>query len=331
MKSTIRRTLHSMGTEFDLTHCTSRELNLNQFDMDLEDKNKIYWFHCDLKQPEMLKTLKEKLNLSPELLKLCQKEARVPLVKDTSDTLTIRIQCPSSDHLNSEQEITFQNLIIHLTPKYCLTASFQTPLPLKMFQETYAKSLKYAKTPCFILFLILDNTVNDYASMLFNLEEVVEEADVSIRTSHAALYKEMMNTKKQIMKTKRYAASICDILMRISARKIFVISEDCRISLLELFNHSKMLLQEADAIRDIVNGTLDQINNALMHRMNETMRILTAFAAIFMPLSLISGIYGMNFHWMPELTWKYGYFWALFLMIFCALGLLSWFKKMRWF
>ena len=68
-----------------------------------------------------------------------------------------------------------------------------------------------------------------------------------------------------------------------------------------------------------------------MQKMNESIRILTAFASIFLPLTLITGIYGMNFRRIPELSWTYGYFYALSLIVICAGALLYLFKKMKWF
>lgn len=118
--------------------------------------------------------------------------------------------------------------------------------------------------------------------------------------------------------------------MRISARKIPVISKECQVSLRNLFDHSQMVFVQLDSVRDNLNSTLDQIDNFLMQKMNSTMKILTAFAAIFLPLSLIAGIYGMNFK-MPEYHWKYGYLWPLSLMTLIGGTLIWFFKRKRWF
>lgn len=133
------------------------------------------------------------------------------------------------------------------------------------------------------------------------------------------------------MKVKRYTIAIREILMRITSRNILVISEQCRTSLYNLSNHCHLIVNEIDSLRDMLNGLLGQIDNQLMQNMNETMKVLTAFAAIFLPLSLITGIYGMNFYWMPELGWKYGYFGALGLIVLCALLLFLIFRKKKWF
>jgi magnesium transporter len=182
-----------------------------------------------------------------------------------------------------------------------------------------------------MLFLILDDIINDYSNILFHFERVTDQIDLDVRTSNSDAYSNVMSIKKNVMKIKRFVMAICDFLMRISGRKISVISESCRLSLANLFSHTQMIVNEADAIRDILNGILAQIDNALMTRMNETMRILTAFASIFLPMTLIAGIYGMNFHIMPELEWDYGYYYALGLMLACAGTLLFIFKRFKWF
>ncbi len=323
--------LHFVCVEFHLHERAYFQRSLHDFDLTSQNKNKIFWIHCDLSEEDIFRQLSEKLHLPDDVIQLCDQSDTMPKLIDTDDSLTIRIQCPLSTELKHREGIAFENLIIHLTDEYCLTLS-SSPLPsLLSFTEAYPKALKYAKTPCFILFLVLDNVINDYSDILFDLDLLADQMDLHIKETHHNIYVEVMDIKNYVMKVKHHIAALRDILMRISGRKITVVSEQCRVSLNNLFNHSQMVVSEADAVRDILNSTLDKIDNALMQKMNETMKILTAFAAIFLPLTLIAGIYGMNFHWIPELTWKYGYFWALFLMILCGAVLLYVFKKMKWF
>lgn len=180
------------------------------------------------------------------------------------------------------------------------------------------------------IFLILDNIINDYAQFLFNFEVISDQMDVKVRESHDDIHSDVNNIRHRVMEIKRCTVAIREILMRLSGRKIAVISEECRISLSNLFNQSQMVFNEIDSIRDMLNAMLSQMDYHLMHRMNQTMQVLTAFAAIFLPLTLITGIYGMNFHNMPELNWYYGYYYALILIFVCGVGLYYMFKKMKW-
>lgn len=316
--------------EFDITSRSFKQLSLDELAINFQDKSKIYWIHSDLNQQDILKKLAEKLQLPREVIEWCQQEDMLPKLLDSDDALTLQVQCLLATEANNAKA-SFSRLVIHLTAQFCFTASSE-PIPaLLEFMKNHHKAIRYAQTPCFILFLIFDNVINDYARALFNIELTVDQMDLRIRTMHKNIYNEVMDIKQDAMKIKRQTIAIREILMRISGRKISVISDQCRTSLYNLSNHGHMLVHESDSIRDILNGLLDQIDNALMQTMNETMKVLTAFAAIFLPLTLITGIYGMNFHWMPELQWKYGYFWALSLIILCAIGLLAFFKTRKWF
>lgn len=317
--------------EFNLLNKSFREISLKELDIAHSNPELLYWIHCDLKQTENFNKVASKLKLPDELIALCQNEDMMPKVIDSNDALIIQIQCLATTELNKKNIPYFANLIIYLTNKFCFTASDKPIDAVLEFTHSFQKAMHYAKTPCFIVFLILDDVVNDYAKVLFTFELLAEEMDLHLYKVQQQGYRRVINLKHQVMQLKRYMISLREILMRISGRNIEVISNQCRHSLSNLSNHVHMVVHESDSIRDILNGLLDQIDNALMQKLNETMRVLTAFAAIFLPLTLITGIYGMNFHWMPELNWKYGYFFALGLIACCACILLYIFKRMKWF
>lgn len=322
---------HSIIIEFNITEKYSKAISLEEINVTATENNKIYWVHCDLSDKSLLEKTLEKLRLPEYVTESFADNEGFPRVFEADDDLLIQIQCLLSENILIENELIFQSLFIFLTDRYCFTASLSPLPPITTFAKTYAKSIRYAKTPCFILFLIFDNVINDYASLIRDFEILADKTDLEIHLSERKAYQAAMETKKHVLRTKRYLAAIRDILMRISGRKITVISEQCRLSLDNLFNHVQMVVNEADHTRDILNDTLTQVDNALMQKMSKTMKILTMFAAILLPLSLIAGIYGMNFHWMPELEWRYGYFYALSLMALCAIVLLLIFKKMKLF
>lgn len=324
--------IKSIGVEFDLSEHTYKQIDLNEFDYHaIQHHEKVYWFHCDLNQQDSLKQLIDKLHLPNDVTKLCDKNDVISKLIDSGDGLTLRFQCVLSTALHGRHPVQFGSLVIHLTSRYCITFSYDEIPAVSSFVESYQKAVQYAKSPCFILFLLLDNIINDYSEILFSIELVAEKIELRLRNPRRNPYREAIYTKKQVMRIKRYAGAIRDMLMRISGRKVAVISEQCRLSLVNLFDHSLMIVGETDALRDILNSSLDQIDNALMYKMSQSMKVLTAFAAIFLPMTLIAGIYGMNFHWMPELSWRYGYLWALFLMLLILVVSIILFKRKNWF
>lgn len=322
--------LKSRIVEFDIKKARINKLNVKA-DGDFLTKDNIYWIHVNLNKKKIFKLLQEKLSLPDYMENLCFEDETFPKIIETSSALTIRVQAPVINTLSKKSELEFENIIIHLTNEYCFTASSRKLSSLVTFDESYEKALPFAKTPCFILFLIFDNIIHDFSQLLLEYEDIADDIDLKIRNSDTRIYNEIMDNKKSLMRLKRLAIVIRDTLMRISSRKITVVSEQCRLSLSNLFNHTQVIISEADVILDIINNSLDRIDNILMQKVSESMRILTAFASICLPLSLIVGIYGMNFKYMPELTWKYGYIWALSLMGVFGIGLYIFFKIKKWF
>lgn len=323
--------LKSSVIEFNIREQAFKDISIESIDINSDNPDKIYWIHLNLTNEPEFQQISKKIHLPDYLVQMFQEIDYIPKLIDGDDALTIKIQCLLSDELNEYSEAEYGNLIFYLTDSYCLTASHEALPALQKFVEMYPKAIRYAKTPCFILFLVLDNSVNDYSKLLLDFELTADKVDLEIRSMSNSVFGDIMDLKRQVLRTKRSLAIIRDILMRISGRKISVISEQCRLSLDNLLNHSQMIINEADLIRDILNSSLEQIDNSLMQKMNKTMKVLTSFASIFLPLTLIAGIYGMNFQWIPELQWKYGYFWALGLMVACGGVMLYLFKKFDWF
>jgi magnesium/cobalt transport protein CorA len=318
--------------EFDISNHSSRLITIEDMVSLPADPNKLFWIHCDLNDAAFIALLTSKFP-PPEIVFEClNDDSTMPIMRETDEYLTIKIQSPlgASSEKKKNRHHTFSTLVLHLTHHYCLTfASGHIPA-LQEFSNNYQKSISYAKTPCFILFLILDNVLNDYAEILYLFEANSDDMDFNARASHHASYRAVMNIKKELIRTKRYTAAIRDILMRVSGRKMNVVSEQCRRSLHDLYGHSQVIVSECDSVRELLNGLLEQIDNSLIHRMSESMKVLTAFAAIFMPLTLIAGIYGMNFNYMPELQWHFGYFFSLSLMFVVGMTLYLIFKHMKW-
>ena len=89
-------------------------------------------------------------------------------------------------------------------------------------------------------------------------------------------------------------------------------------------------MDTVESFRDMISGMLDVYLSSISNRMNEVMKVLTIFATIFIPLTLVAGIYGMNFQFMPELKWRFGYPMALIIMSVIAGGMLFYFRRKKW-
>lgn len=321
---------NSIIIAFDIPHKTAKPIALEQAALAIQDK-KILWIHCDLHDKPFLEQVSNIIAIPETVTSYINESSKIPRLDESQESLAMKIQAPMELPIDKKSHQEFGTFIVYLTDKYCVTFSRRRIPAVQEFKKNYEKSLRFAKTPCFILFIMIDNILNNYAQILYAFESISDTLDFSSRTSHKHHYRSVLKIKKDMIKTKRHVTSIRDMLMRISGRKISVVSEECRKALIDTYNHSQAIVAETDSVREILNGILDQIDNSLMHKMSQTMTLLTAFATIFMPPTLIASLYGMNFDFMPELHWKYGYYFALALMLGSGVLLYALFKRKRWF
>lgn len=317
--------------QVDLMNQQASECDVSAIQYDFS--HYLYWIHVDLNDLAKAQTILNTLGLSVESLSLSAEKVTdefFPFLQETEEAICFQVRCLTEVTLNSRHDVNYSHLTVYLTDRYCLTLSHGLPVSLATLKAELKTAVRYAETPGFLLFLIFDNVINEYLETLLEFERLSDAIDLDFRHISTSTYQKVILLKRRVIKIKRYIAIISDMMMRLSGRKIHVISNSCRESLVALLTHCQMVMTEADAIRDAINSSLDSINNALMGRMNETMRILTVYTLLFMPLTLITGIYGMNFQHMPELSWRYGYPIVLGVMAVCAALMVYAFKRRRW-
>jgi magnesium transporter len=132
------------------------------------------------------------------------------------------------------------------------------------------------------------------------------------------------------MSVRRLAASHRDVVMKLSRRDTPFIPDDLVVYLLDVYDHLTRISSDVDNNSDLISSALDIHLNEVSNRMNVTMKRLTAVATIFMPLTFIVGLYGMNFR-VPEYRWFYGYLYVWILMIVVSVVMIIIAKKSDWF
>ena len=126
-------------------------------------------------------------------------------------------------------------------------------------------------------------------------------------------------------------APLREAISRFSKSDNSLIEESSVSYIRNLYDHTIQIMDSVDNFRDMLNGLQDLYISEISFRMNQVMQVLTIITTIFVPLSFLAGLYGMNFDNMPELHFKHGYFVLLGVMALVAVGLVLWFKRQRWF
>jgi magnesium transporter len=168
---------------------------------------------------------------------------------------------------------------------------------------------------------LIDNVLPTIDTMNDVADDIEEEA---IHNPRKTTLEEILKLKRSTMHIHRVMAPQREILNRLSRREFSIISEEAQIYFRDIYDHLVRIEDLNQGIRDRTDNSLSTYMSSVANRQNETMRILSIVAAIFMPLTLLAGIYGMNFEYMPELSWRWGYFAVLGLMGVVIIGVSWW-------
>ena len=183
----------------------------------------------------------------------------------------------------------------------------------------------------FLLYSIVDLMVDAHFPMLEQIEECVDSLQDKI-FAHAedAQLDELLHLKRDLNVLRRHTLPQRELLNQISRGDANFIKRDHLIYFRDAYDHMFRISETIDVDREQMTGTMEAYLSVIANRTNEIMKVLTIFSAIMLPLSLIAGIYGMNFEHMPELKWLHGYPFAIGLMVGTAIFMLGWFWYRGW-
>lgn len=232
-----------------------------------------------------------------------------------------------------ESLIATHEIDLFLGENYLVTFHYASSRSVRSVREKCRKGEKVIDRGVdYLLHEILDSLVEHYAPAIERLDDRLESVEEEIFcTPDKKTLNDIFDLKKDILSVRRVLHPQREVLNRLIRGEFRQISRENIPFFRDVFDRLYRMSEFLDTYRDTITGIFDAYTSVVSNRMNEIMKVLTLFATIMLPLTLITGIYGMNFEFIPELHWKYGYFFALGLMAFVAGGLLTYFRKKKWF
>ncbi len=186
--------------------------------------------------------------------------------------------------------------------------------------------------PSHILYSVFDKMVDNYFSPVYQIEDRLNEIDEnSKQRSMEVLLEDLFDTRQLLLSLRHTITPMRDLLYRILNSQRLEGLQEKKVYFSDIYDHLLKLTEMIEANRELAQDIRDSYISLNSHETNHVMKVLTVITTIFMPLTFIVGLYGMNFHYMPELGWKYGYFGALLLMLIIGIGMSWWFSKKGWF
>jgi len=183
----------------------------------------------------------------------------------------------------------------------------------------------------YLAYCLLDLIVDHYFLILERLGEVIEDLETELVSQPTpATLSEIHRLKRDLILLRKSIWPLREVINGLERLESPLVRSATLVYLKDLYDHAIQVMDSLETFRDIVSGMLDIYLSSVSHRLNEIMKVLTIIATIFIPLTFIAGIYGMNFENMPELKWSWGYFMVLSLMALVALLMLVQFWRKGW-
>ncbi|MGH9971614.1 MAG: magnesium/cobalt transporter CorA [Pyrinomonadaceae bacterium] len=182
-----------------------------------------------------------------------------------------------------------------------------------------------------LAYLLIDAIVDDYLPLLDVVSERMDTLEDSIFGEfRAEAIEEIFSIKKKLLYLRRAITPLRDVFNTLLRREQPIFPRETHVYFQDVFDHLIRVADTIDTLRDMLSSTMDAYLSVSGNRMNLIMKRLTSISTILMSVTLIAGIYGMNFVFMPELRWRYGYVFALLGMVVVGLALYAYLKKVKW-
>ena len=183
----------------------------------------------------------------------------------------------------------------------------------------------------YLAYALIDMIVDNYFTILEKIGEDIEdlEDELVVNPTTKTLQK-IHKLKGDMIILRRAVWPLREVINSLGRADPPLINESTKIYLRDVYDHTIQIIDTVETYRDMLSGMLDIYLSSISNRMNEIMKVLTIIATIFIPLTFITGVYGMNFKYMPELYWPWAYPAVWIIMIVTAIAMLIYFRRKRW-
>lgn len=184
----------------------------------------------------------------------------------------------------------------------------------------------------YLMFAILDAVVDNYFAVVEFLSNKVEllEDKLFDANDDENITQEIQELKREILRIRKAVLPLREVINRLEKIETPLIEDRTNKYIRDLYDHIIQVNESVEIYREMIWSLMDMYMTTISNKMNEVMKVLTIMASIFIPLTFLAGIYGMNFDHMPELHFKYSYFYLLGIMVLVIIGMVWYFKRKKW-
>lgn len=313
--------------EFDFTNRSDRVIPVDEAP-ESRDRGNCCWIDIDVTDGERARTTLERFGVNEMAIdeSLLHEQAGRHDVYD--DCLHVSVSAP---HV-SRSGVNFNRIDLIIGERFIFTLHRGHVGVLQKTRNNYQKFFStFAQSLGFLLFELWDHLIDSYREAFRWLEDEVEAVQGSIfGTMDDSIFNRVSEITHDLLVLRRNIFADREVLEQMALHKSSFVSDTTQPYLKNMVGTLERLGSDLAVERDILTDTLTLYLGIVSHRTNRVINRLTVINAIFLPLTFVVGVYGMNFRYFPELQWRYGYLYFWILVFVVMTGLLGLIKRLRW-
>jgi len=312
-----------------------QEKNIDHIDelRAFKDRQAVSWVHIEgIHDTRILEQLGDVFGLHPLILEDILNTDQRPKMQDMGDYMFIVLKrfCNTCDEHN---DISAEQISVVLGPNYVISLQERSDAlldPIREHIKTSKGRIRKAGAD-YLAYSIIDMVLDSYFGILETLGDKIEiEEEALVNNPTPSTLRVIQHLKRDMIFLRKSIWPLRETISALERSESPLIQDTTGIYLKDIYDHAIQVIDTVETYREMLSGMIDIYLSSLSNRMNQVMKVLTIIATIFMPMTFLAGVYGMNFKHFPELEWHWGYllFWIINLTI--AVVMLILFKRKKW-
>lgn len=317
--------------DYDEEHLEEIELESLDEWLPYLDKPTVTWMNIDgVHDADLLEKLGASAGVHPLVMEDVMNTEQRPKMEDYCDYIFLVLKMFYNDDRNG---ILTEQMSFILGPNFVISFQERVGGVFDSVRERIrnGKGRMRRMGPDYLCYALIDSIVDNYFEILEQLGERIEllEEDL-MENATSQLLNAIHKLKREMTYLRRSVWPLREVIACLERGESELIKESTQVFLRDLHDHTIQIIDTIETYREVLSGMLDTYLSGISNKMNQVMKLLTIIATIFIPLTFIAGIYGMNFKNMPELEWHTGYPLVLVFMVVIAIFMIGYFRKKKW-
>jgi magnesium transporter len=319
--------------DYDEANIEEKELSTARECGQFKDRSTVTWIHINgIHDVQTLEELGTIFGLHPLTLEDIVNSDQRPKMEDFCEYIYIVLKSfYSSD--NQANDIHSEQISIVLGRTFVISFQERETDIFRSIRERISagKGRLRRSGADYLAYALIDSIVDNYFTILEQVGERIELLEESlVKSPSVETLQAIQHLKREMIFLRKSVWPLREAISSLERTGCQLVQESTDVYLKDIYDHTIQVIDTIETFRDMLSGILDIYLSSISNRMNEIMKVLTIIATLFMPLTFLAGVYGMNFKYMPELEWHGGYFFLWGIMLAIAISMLIYFRRKKW-